>query len=91
MEWIERAACVGEDPELFFPVGRSGPALRDVREAKAVCAGCPVVAECLSWAVATGQTNGVWGGLTEVERAELCRARSALGAGRARLDDGGGP
>ncbi|MGY0021766.1 WhiB family transcriptional regulator [Streptomyces sp. cg35] len=74
MEWLDSAACVGEDPELFFPVGGSGPALQDVREAKAVCRRCPVADACLDWALRTGQTTGVWGGTSEVERATLHRA-----------------
>ncbi|WP_338701640.1 WhiB family transcriptional regulator [Streptomyces sp. Q6] len=74
MEWLERAACVGEDPELFFPVGTTGPAVHDVHEAKEVCRRCPVIAACLEWAVATGQTTGVWGGTSETERAGLLRA-----------------
>ncbi|MFI5659048.1 WhiB family transcriptional regulator [Streptomyces sp. NPDC051684] len=35
---------------------------------------CPVIMECLRWAVATGQTTGVWGGASESERAGLLRA-----------------
>ncbi|MGW2619859.1 WhiB family transcriptional regulator [Streptomyces sp. NPDC001500] len=73
MEWLRAAACVGEDPELFFPVGTTGPALRDAAEAKRVCARCPVSAACLSYALETAQTSGVWGGAGEDERAELLR------------------
>ncbi|KPI27634.1 transcription factor WhiB [Actinobacteria bacterium OV320] len=73
MEWLRSAACVGEDPELFFPVGTSGPALRDTAAAKRVCARCTVCAECLSYAFAIGRTSGVWGGTGEEERAELLR------------------
>ncbi|MFH9553851.1 WhiB family transcriptional regulator [Streptomyces sp. NBC_00377] len=73
MEWLRSAACVGEDPELFFPVGTTGPALRDVSAAKRVCARCTVSPECLSYALAIGQTSGVWGGTGEEERAELLR------------------
>ncbi|MFI5825392.1 WhiB family transcriptional regulator [Streptomyces rishiriensis] len=77
MEWLRAAACVGEDPELFFPVGTTGPALREAAVAKRVCARCPVRAECLSYALGTAQTSGVWGGTGEEERAELFRtARS---------------
>ncbi|UFQ14314.1 MULTISPECIES: WhiB family transcriptional regulator [Streptomyces] len=71
MEWLQRAACVDEDPELFFPVGTTGPALRDLAAAKSVCARCPVRGECLSWALRTGQAAGVWGGTCEEERAVL--------------------
>ncbi|MES5817966.1 WhiB family transcriptional regulator [Streptomyces sp. RG80] len=73
MEWLRQAACVGEDPELFFPVGTQGPALRDVAAAKRVCARCPVTAECLGWALGNGQTSGVWGGTCEQERVALLR------------------
>jgi WhiB family redox-sensing transcriptional regulator len=74
MEWLRHAACVGEDPELFFPVGATGPALEDIAAAKRVCRRCPVIVECLSWALSSGQTAGVWGGTGEDERAELLRA-----------------
>jgi WhiB family transcriptional regulator, redox-sensing transcriptional regulator len=67
------AACSSCDPDLFFPVGSSGAAIRQTEEAKAVCAGCPVRAECLQWAVETDQLHGVWGGLDEVERGRLMR------------------
>jgi WhiB family transcriptional regulator, redox-sensing transcriptional regulator len=77
MEWLRRAACVGEDPELFFPVGTSGPALRDVAEAKLVCARCPVMDDCLDWALRTGQTSGVWGGTCEEERDAMLRTGHA--------------
>ncbi|MER6128021.1 WhiB family transcriptional regulator [Streptomyces sp. NPDC001795] len=74
MEWLRYAACVGEDPELFFPVGTTGPAIEETAAAKRVCRRCPVTAECLDWALNSGQTAGVWGGTGEQERAELLRA-----------------
>ncbi|WP_367319438.1 WhiB family transcriptional regulator [Streptomyces sp. HUAS ZL42] len=73
MEWLRSAACVGEDPELFFPVGTTGPALRDIAAAKRVCARCPVIIQCLGFALSSGQTSGVWGGTCEEERAALLR------------------
>jgi WhiB family transcriptional regulator, redox-sensing transcriptional regulator len=69
MEWLHGAACVGEDPELFFPVGSQGPALRDIAAAKRVCARYQVTVECPDWALGSGQTSGVWGGSCEEERA----------------------
>jgi WhiB family redox-sensing transcriptional regulator len=65
---------VGEDPELFFPVGTSGPALRDADAAKRVCARCPVITECLTFALSSGRTSGVWGGTCEGERDDMLRA-----------------
>lgn len=71
--WRERAACLHEDPDLFFPIGRTGPTLEQLDEAKAVCRRCPVVEQCLHWAVKAGQVEGVWGGATESERRALRR------------------
>jgi len=67
-DWPDRAACIGEDPELFFPIGNTGPAVRQIEEAKAVCRTCPVIDKCLEYAIETGQDHGVWGGMSEDER-----------------------
>jgi WhiB family redox-sensing transcriptional regulator len=68
MDWRHLAACREEDPELFFPIGTTGPALRQIEQAKEVCHGCSVIDDCLSWALETGQEAGVWGGTSEDER-----------------------
>src|SRR5689334_9133636 len=73
MDWRHRAACLDEDPELFFPIGNTGPALLQIEEAKAVCRRCEVMDTCLRWALETGQDAGVWGGLSEDERRALKR------------------
>ena len=73
MEWQSSAACRDEDPELFFPVGTSGPAVTQVAQAKAVCGRCPVSSQCLTWALDSGQDSGVWGGKSEDERRALKR------------------
>ena len=74
MSWWDRAACVGADAELFFPLG-DGPATKHtLNEAKAVCNGCPVVSECLTWAMSMDVT-GVWGGLSDRERRDLRKRR----------------
>lgn len=75
MDWRTRAACSTADPELFFPIGTTGPALGQVEAAKRVCAGCPVREDCLEFALASNQEAGIWGGLTEDERRTLKRAR----------------
>ena len=73
MSWRDKAACLEKDPALFFPVGNTGPALLQIEEAKNVCRTCPVIEQCLSWAMETGQDAGVWGGLSEDERRAMKR------------------
>jgi WhiB family redox-sensing transcriptional regulator len=79
MSWLYQAACRTEEPELFFPIGTTGPALGQIAEAKSVCRGCPVVSECLSWALESGQNSGVWGGMSEDERRRLQQDASGRG------------
>jgi WhiB family transcriptional regulator, redox-sensing transcriptional regulator len=73
MDWRHHAACRDEDPELFFPIGNTGPALLQIDEAKRVCTRCKVMSDCLQWALDSGQDAGVWGGLSEDERRALKR------------------
>jgi len=72
-DWRADAACRDADPELFFPDGDIRSARAQVKMAKLICRGCPVSATCLSWALASGQEFGIWGGLTEDERGRLQR------------------
>ncbi|MFF0484930.1 WhiB family transcriptional regulator [Streptomyces sp. NPDC004435] len=46
--------------------------------AKALCAGCPVRAECLAYALDERVEYGVWGGMTERERRALLRRRPTV-------------
>ncbi|MBY5163837.1 WhiB family transcriptional regulator [Salsipaludibacter albus] len=75
MDWRNQAACRNEDPDLFFPIGSTGPAVEQADEAKQVCMTCSVREECLEYALASNQDAGIWGGLTEDERRTLKRAR----------------
>lgn len=76
MDWRHSAACRDEEPELFFPIGNTGPALQQIDEAKRVCQSCDVQEPCLNWAIESGQDAGVWGGLSEDERRSLKRRRA---------------
>ncbi|WP_277754896.1 WhiB family transcriptional regulator [Pseudactinotalea terrae] len=78
-DWRDEAQCAQTDPEAFFP-DKGG----STREAKMVCATCPVLQECLEWAIQTGETFGVWGGLTERERRAYAR-QHGLAFGSRRL------
>ncbi|MEU5523014.1 WhiB family transcriptional regulator [Streptomyces sp. NPDC093250] len=80
--WRNSAACKSEDPDLFFPIGTSGPALLQTEQAKAVCRRCPVQEQCLEWAMETGQSIGVWGGTSEDERRALKRRIAARRSSR---------
>ncbi|MGN6678906.1 MAG: WhiB family transcriptional regulator [Streptosporangiaceae bacterium] len=80
MDWRNHAACRDVDPELFFPIGNTGPALFQIDEAKQVCARCKVSEACLQWALDSGQDSGVWGGLSEDERRALKRRGVRVGA-----------
>jgi WhiB family transcriptional regulator, redox-sensing transcriptional regulator len=68
-DWQERALCAQTDPEAFFPE-KGG----STREAKRICAGCEVRAECLEYALQQDERFGIWGGLSERERRRLRRA-----------------
>ena len=83
MDWRLHAACRDEDPELFFPVGNTGPALLQVKEAKEVCEECTVSEQCLDLALENNQDSGVWGGTDELERRAM-RRRQQRGRSRAR-------
>jgi WhiB family redox-sensing transcriptional regulator len=83
-EWQDRARCLDLFPktpdaiDVWFPSGSVVVRDQAVREAKRICGGCPVVGECLEWALSTGLEFGVAGGLTEVERRSLLRRRRTL-------------
>ena len=80
MTWRNRAACLDADPELFFPVGNTGPALLQIQQAKAVCRRCEVIEPCLRLSLESSKDSGIFGGLSDDERRSL-RRRDA----RARL------
>ena len=71
MDWRDLAACRDSEPNLFFPVGTTGPALDLIEEAKEICGECSVREECLMYALETNQEAGVWGGYAEDERRRL--------------------
>lgn len=83
-DWRSRAACLGADPDLFFPDGEIGHGpKRQAERAKAVCWRCPVQVTCLEWSVVTRQPYGVWGGADESERRAEVRRRSKEAAQKA--------
>jgi WhiB family redox-sensing transcriptional regulator len=67
-DWRELSACRDSDPDIFFPIGTTGPAVGLIDKATAICTACSVVEECLLYALETNQEAGVWGGLPEDDR-----------------------
>jgi len=82
--WESQAACLDSDPDLFFPIAPSGPALQQIAQAKAICARCPVRCECLRFALTTHQIHGVWGGTSEEDRQRLGSRSSGRPTGNGR-------
>ena len=75
--WRDRAICRDTDPDLFFPVGTTGPAIEQIENAKAVCRSCDAQTLCLEYAIATNQDSGIWGGTSEEERRQLRKQHAA--------------
>jgi WhiB family transcriptional regulator, redox-sensing transcriptional regulator len=76
--WQVLAACRGPHAELFFPPNtpeRKEDKLNREADAKAICADCPVVGDCLDYAIDIREPHGIWGGLNEIERRQLVENR----------------
>ena len=58
-DWVDQAVCTTVDPELFWVEDR-----HQAKKAQEICMKCPVIAECLAYALDTNQSQGIWGGLT---------------------------
>jgi WhiB family transcriptional regulator, redox-sensing transcriptional regulator len=78
-DWQSRAACRGVDTARFYhPENERGSSrARRERAAKAVCATCTVIEDCLRWALRTREQYGVWGGLSAEEREALLERDAA--------------
>ncbi len=78
--WMNNAACRDIDPDLFFPVPRSGPAYdKQVEQAQAVCDRCTVRPQCTIFADSTNTEHGVWGRETQAQRRARHRSPAPTG------------
>lgn len=80
MTWHADAACAGQGPDLWFSVERD-----EQRQAIAICAGCPVSAECLADARASGDSHGIRGGVS-LERKYTATPRDCINCGEPFID-----
>jgi WhiB family redox-sensing transcriptional regulator len=76
-EWMARALCRGQATNIWFP-GQGG----DLETPKAACEQCPVLVECLAYALERPELCGVWGGTGERQRVRMRRARNDDGCAR---------
>ena len=69
-DWQLHAACRGLDSDIFYHPDNERGQAREMRvsKAKAICAACPVVAQCREHALSAREPFGVWGGMSEEER-----------------------
>jgi WhiB family redox-sensing transcriptional regulator len=72
--------------DLFFPPSESmgrgchKPEMERVARARAVCAGCPVQADCRAYALSQPDTlAGIWAGTSQRQRSKIRRQLLALG------------
>ncbi|MEV0151199.1 MULTISPECIES: WhiB family transcriptional regulator [unclassified Nonomuraea] len=75
LRWADRGACLDSDPEFFFPFSWERLPAWHTACARRICLGCPVRVQCLTWAVETGEADGMWGGTTPVERRRIRATR----------------
>ena len=78
-EWRDDAACKGKPARWWYPatvpVGLREQQGDPYAYARTICAECPVAAECLAYALETGQGDGMWGGLDPAERKALGKGK----------------
>lgn len=70
-DWMRDAVCASADPEQWFPEKGVNPF-----RAKRICQGCPVIDECLQYAL-DHKVVGIWGGTTTRQRSTMLRLRRA--------------
>ncbi len=82
-EWRLEGRCRGEDPSIFFhPDGERGRArVARTQRAKAICERCAVSEQCRQWAISVGEPFGIWGGMSEDERARVSPTRLNVNGG----------
>jgi WhiB family transcriptional regulator, redox-sensing transcriptional regulator len=73
LDWQLQAACRGHNPRKFFPNMPNIEQKSDV--AKRICADCPVLVTCRTWALEQHEEHGVWGGMSEGDREAFWEGR----------------
>ena len=71
INWLDQAACLGKGSDLFFTDPTSHENKKVISKAKTFCKSCPVVAECLQYAINNDERFGVWGSFSAKERSTI--------------------
>jgi len=80
-DWQKHGSCrEAPDAAIFFP---SPGDTESLRSAKTMCGQCPVIQECLEYALGNNERYGIWGGKSTRERLLMLRAKRMLEAGEA--------
>lgn len=72
---LDQAQCANTDPEAFWPTRETPP--HEIQYARRICHTCPVITECLEWAIANNEEAGIWGGTTGKKRRKIMANRRA--------------
>jgi WhiB family redox-sensing transcriptional regulator len=70
LTWKLAGACRSASTDTFYPASDT-----DADPAKAICATCRVAEQCLEYALARREPEGIWGGRTFAERRSIIRRR----------------
>jgi WhiB family redox-sensing transcriptional regulator len=79
-DWRDRAACRGQDTDAFYREAPPDMPRADQKAAKApalaFCSVCPVRPDCLEYALAKPEREGIWGGMTVSQRKKYAADRN---------------
>lgn len=74
--WYEDAKCRGMDTSLFFL--QRGETTPEAKRVKDVCKECPVIRQCLDFAIENKIQHGIFGGLAPKDRRKVRRSRLVI-------------
>jgi WhiB family transcriptional regulator, redox-sensing transcriptional regulator len=75
--WMDDGTCVRSTTKDAWYPDRPTPA-----RAAAQCHKCPVIQQCLDWAIKHGETEGIWGGMNPEDREQVAAERLIAGHDR---------
>lgn len=71
--WMDEAVCIGKGDVFFSETSTTLNNKKSLIQAKAMCSSCPVVVDCLVFAINNEEDYGVWGSFSARERSALVK------------------